>query len=44
MLSAGVKEMPLTQYLISQLMLSDEERIEELREFIPNAKKEDWSL
>ncbi|AMY06391.1 malate dehydrogenase (quinone) [Staphylococcus condimenti] len=43
MLSAGVKEMPLTQYLISQLMLSDEERIEELREFIPNAKKEDWS-
>ena len=43
MLSAGVKEMPLTQYLISQLMLFDEERIEELREFIPTAKKEDWS-
>lgn len=44
MLSAGAKEMKLTQYLISQLMLSDDERIEELREFIPNAKKEDWDV
>lgn len=44
MLSAGAKEMKLTQYLISQLMLSDDERIEELREFIPNAKKEDWDI
>ena len=44
MLSAGAKEMKLTQYLISQLMLSDDERIEQLREFIPNAKKEDWEI
>ncbi len=44
MLAAGVKEMGLTKYLIQQLMLSDEERMEELREFIPAAKDEDWSI
>ncbi len=44
MLSAGVKEIPLTQYLIQQVMLSKEQRMEELREFIPNAKSEDWDL
>lgn len=44
MLSAGVKEMSLTKYLIEQLMLSDEQRLEELKEFIPNAKLEDWGL
>lgn len=44
MLSAGVKEMSLTKYLIQQLMLSKEQRIEELREFVPNAKIEDWDL
>lgn len=42
MLAAGVKEMALTKYLIEQLMLSHEKRMEELREFIPNAKSEDW--
>lgn len=44
MLAAGVKEMPLTKYLIQQLMLSNEQRMEELREFIPNAKSEDWDI
>ncbi|WP_368668807.1 malate:quinone oxidoreductase [Sporosarcina sp. 6E9] len=44
MLAAGAKEMSLTKYLIEQLMLSKEQRIEELREFIPNAKAEDWDL
>jgi malate dehydrogenase (quinone) len=44
MLSAGVKELPLTKYLIQQVVLSDEKRMEELREFIPNAKKEDWDI
>lgn len=44
MLAAGVKEMALTKYLIQQVMLSHEKRIEELREFIPNAKSEDWSM
>ncbi|WP_256218318.1 malate dehydrogenase (quinone) [Bacillus sp. MUM 116] len=44
MLAAGVKEMSLTKYLIKQVMLSEEERMEELREFIPNAKREDWDF
>jgi malate dehydrogenase (quinone) len=44
MLAAGVKEMALTKYLIEQVMLSHEKRMEELREFIPNAKSEDWSI
>lgn len=44
MLAAGAKNMPLTKYLIQQLMLSKEQRIEELREFIPNAKSEDWDI
>nr|WP_100489753.1 malate dehydrogenase (quinone) [Sporolactobacillus pectinivorans] len=44
MLSAGVKEMALTKYLIQQVMLSSEKRMEELREFIPNAKSEDWHI
>ncbi|WP_160723129.1 malate:quinone oxidoreductase [Bacillus sp. USDA818B3_A] len=44
MLAAGVKEMSLTKYLIQQVMLSHEKRIEELREFIPNAKSEDWDI
>ncbi|AZB41072.1 malate:quinone oxidoreductase [Bacillus sp. FJAT-42376] len=44
MLAAGVKEMGLTKYLIQQVLLSNEKRMDELREFIPNAKSEDWSV
>lgn len=44
MLAAGAKNLSLTKYLIQQLMLSKEQRMEELREFIPNAKSEDWDL
>jgi len=44
MLAAGAKEMSLTKYLIQQLMLSKEQRMEELREFIPNAKIEEWDF
>ncbi|TLS37159.1 malate:quinone oxidoreductase [Pseudalkalibacillus caeni] len=44
MLAAGAKEMSLTKYLVQQVMLSKEQRMEELREFIPNAKSEDWDL
>ncbi|MFH7819951.1 malate:quinone oxidoreductase [Neobacillus thermocopriae] len=44
MLAAGVKELALTKYLIQQVMLSDEKRMEELREFIPTAKAEDWEI
>lgn len=44
MLAAGVKEMSLTKYLIQQVLLSNEKRMEDLREFIPNAKSEDWGI
>ncbi|MFC5463475.1 malate:quinone oxidoreductase [Lederbergia graminis] len=44
MLAAGAKNLSLTKYLIQQVMLSKEQRMEELREFIPNAKSEDWEL
>lgn len=44
MLAAGMKEMSLTRYLIQQLLLSKEQRMKELRDFIPTAKSEDWDL
>ncbi|QQE76294.1 malate:quinone oxidoreductase [Brevibacillus composti] len=44
MLAAGAKNVPLTKYLIQQVMLSKDQRMEELREFIPNAKSEDWDI
>jgi len=44
MLAAGAKNIPLTKYLIEQVMLSKEKRMEELREFIPNAKSEEWDI
>ncbi|GEK34945.1 malate:quinone oxidoreductase [Kurthia sibirica] len=42
MLACGAKEMSLTKYLVQQVMLSHEKRVEELRDFIPNAKTSDW--
>ncbi|MGP4077494.1 malate:quinone oxidoreductase [Halobacillus sp. K22] len=44
MLAAGVKEISLTKYLIGQVMQTKEQRMEALREFIPDAKSEDWDL
>ncbi|MFL1629947.1 malate:quinone oxidoreductase [Staphylococcus capitis] len=44
MLSAGVKEFNLTKYLVSQLMLSNEELVDDLRVFFPEAKDEDWEV
>ncbi|MFJ7935409.1 malate:quinone oxidoreductase [Sporosarcina sp. NPDC096371] len=44
MLAAGAKEMSLTKYLIQQVLLSKEQRMEELREFIPNAKSDEWDF
>ncbi|SEO46779.1 malate:quinone oxidoreductase [Paenibacillus sp. OK076] len=44
MLAAGVKEISLTKYLIQQLMLSKEQRMAELRDFVPDAKSEDWDM
>ncbi|MCQ2010327.1 malate:quinone oxidoreductase [Sporolactobacillus sp. STSJ-5] len=44
MLAAGMKQRKLTQYLIQQVLLSNEKRMEALRTFIPNAKSEDWEI
>ncbi|MFZ3580472.1 malate:quinone oxidoreductase [Virgibacillus sp. DJP39] len=44
MMTAGVKNASLTKYLIQQVLSSKEQRMEELREFIPEAKREDWDL
>lgn len=44
MLSAGWHNLPLTKYLVEQVMQSDEERIEALKEYFPNAKLDDWQL
>ncbi len=42
MLSAGFHNMDLTRYLIGQLRLSFSEKVNELREFVPDAREEDW--
>ncbi|WP_318616571.1 malate:quinone oxidoreductase [Sporosarcina sp. YIM B06819] len=44
MLAAGAKEMSLTKYLIQQVLLSKEQRMKELQEFIPNAKIDEWDF
>lgn len=44
MIAAGAKNMPLTKYLIQQVLLSKEQRVEALREFVPDAKEGDWDL
>ncbi|ARJ50516.1 malate dehydrogenase (quinone) [Staphylococcus lutrae] len=44
MLAAGAKELGLTKYLIQQLLLSNEQRMNALRTFIPTAKNEDWQV
>jgi malate dehydrogenase (quinone) len=44
MLQAGWDNIPLTRYLIGQIMQSEEDRIEALREYYPEARSEDWEL
>ena len=44
MVNVGVDEFPLVEYLAGQLMLSDDDRFNALKEYFPNAKKEDWRL
>jgi malate dehydrogenase (quinone) len=44
MLSAGWHNLDLTKYLIKQVVQSDEDRLEALKEYLPTAKLEDWEL
>jgi malate dehydrogenase (quinone) len=44
MMAAGLHNIPLTKYLIQQVMQSPEDRLDALKEFVPNAKLEDWKL
>ena len=44
MLGAGIHNIPLTKYLIEQVRLSQEERVDALRAYYPEAQSEDWEL
>jgi len=44
MIQAGLHNLSLTRYLIQQVRLSPEERLEVLKEFYPDAQMEDWEL
>ncbi|MGI8484819.1 MAG: malate:quinone oxidoreductase [Thermomicrobiales bacterium] len=44
MLSVAKDEFQLTRYLIKQILQSHKARVETLRDFIPEAKAEDWEL
>lgn len=42
MAAVGLENTDLVKYLVSQVMLTDEERLKELQKYYPNAKLEDW--
>jgi malate dehydrogenase (quinone) len=44
MTRVGIDQYPLVEYLAGQLMLSDDDRFNALKEYFPQAKKEDWRL
>lgn len=44
MIGAGIKNIPLTKYLIEQVFQSSKDRMKALKEYVPSAKKEDWVL
>jgi malate dehydrogenase (quinone) len=44
MLAAGIHNIPLTKYLIEQVRLTPEARLDLLKEYYPDAKAEDWEL
>lgn len=44
MLGVGLTEMGLLKYLIGQLLMSEGDRVEALREFAPSARNADWEL
>lgn len=44
MLQAGWHNLPLTKYLVQQVIQSDEERLAALQDFVPEARGADWEL
>lgn len=44
MISAGLKSVDLTKYLIDQVRQSPEDRLVALKEYLPNADIKDWEL
>lgn len=44
MIFAGLKNMPLTKYLIEQVRQTPEDRHAALREYVPFTKQDDWEL
>jgi malate dehydrogenase (quinone) len=42
--AAGLQNLDLTIYLVKQLMASNHKKFQDLRDFIPNARPEDWTL
>ncbi|HYO01894.1 MAG TPA: malate dehydrogenase (quinone) [Mycobacterium sp.] len=44
MLGVGLTEMSLVKYLVGQLLLSEADRVDSLREFAPSAVDSDWEL
>ncbi len=44
MLSSGWHNIPLVKYLVQQVMLTHNDRMNALREYYPNAVNEDWEL
>jgi malate dehydrogenase (quinone) len=44
MIIAGLKNIPLTRYLINQVRQSPEDRLAALREYLPQARPQDWEL
>jgi malate dehydrogenase (quinone) len=44
MLAAGLHNIPLTKYLIDQVRQSPQDRLEALKDYLPEARLEDWDL
>jgi malate dehydrogenase (quinone) len=44
MLQAGIHNLPLTKYLINQVLMSFEDKIAVLQNFVPNADPADWEI
>ncbi|MDN3659432.1 malate:quinone oxidoreductase [Ferruginibacter paludis] len=44
MISVGLKNIPLTRYLIHEVLQTPEDKLKSLQQFLPGAKLEDWDL